>query len=252
MDCIQNELDYDYPDYYELYHCEEERRLNSLPKLLFKYKAVSTAADIDRLIDILQKNQIYMPNYKQLNDPLEGTNAKLLGIDQSVRDEEREKWQILAFSEDCLLPTLWAYYAGNYTGVCLGFKTYPAFQNVIKVEYVNNQMTFQGDEPLFLEDDFKYKNRCWFYEKEWRFIRRSEYTEDKTVANQFIDFAPEDIVHIFIGYEMPENLKRMISESAPSTAHLWVVKPCCEGFGLIAESKKSGKVIHTVEELTED
>ena len=94
----------------------QEKHLKSLPEFLFKYKALNTEESIKRTVDILQDHRIFMPNYEQLNDPLEGANARLLGIDQTVRDEIRKKWQILALSSDCFLPTLWAYYADNYTG----------------------------------------------------------------------------------------------------------------------------------------
>lgn len=251
MDKKQTEFDFAYDDeFYEHLLREEENRRNSQPKYLFKYKAFRTSADIDRFFDVVKNNRIYMPNYKQLNDPLEGTNAKMIGIDPKVRNKEREKWQILALSEDCLLPTLWAYYAENYTGVCIGFKTRPAFESVIKVEYVYDQKSLKWDVPLFMDEDLKRKNRCWFYEKEWRIIRSTEFNENGTIANQFYSFVPEALAHIFIGYEMPDNLKKIIAETVPSTTQLWIVEPDCKSYGLVAKNIRNGQEICKIEELT--
>ena len=248
-------IDFDYEMERQEYDLNQENEYKkSIPPFLFKYKSVHSAIDLDRLLDIINNSHIYMPTYEKLNDPLEGTNTRLLSVAEEIRDEERKKWQILALSEDCLLPTLWAYYSGNYTGVCLGFKTHSFLDNeegeIEKVKYVDGQQFFTSDEQMDLKEDLTIKNECWSYEKEWRIIRKACFDVEKNITNSYFVFPPEDMVHILIGYKMPGNVINAIEKCIPETTQLWIVKPSTEKYCLFAENKKDGRIIHTMKELS--
>ena len=228
----------------------QEKHLKSLPEFLFKYKALNTEESIKRTVDILQDHRIFMPNYEQLNDPLEGANARLLGIDQTVRDEIRKKWQILALSSDCFLPTLWAYYADNYTGVCIGFKTHDTFDDIVKVDYVDGHKTWTSDLNG-IEDDFKCKHKCWSFEKEWRIIRKAVFNDKGNVENQYLDFKENDIQHVFFFYKMKNEVLERIRNASPKSAQLWTVKPSTESYNLCAFNANDNRVIYSTSQLLE-
>ena len=69
---------------YEQYIEEQSKK----PKMVFKYKSISSALDLSRACDIFQSNKIYMPSLEQLNDPLESRNSVLLGIEEYKRTEQ--------------------------------------------------------------------------------------------------------------------------------------------------------------------
>ena len=46
--------------------------MDNRPPFIYKYKSIATKLDLVRLLDTIQNNRIYMPRYRQLNDPLEG------------------------------------------------------------------------------------------------------------------------------------------------------------------------------------
>ena len=42
-------------------------------EILFKYKPISSVDQLARIIDSINNNQIFFPDYKKLNDPLESS-----------------------------------------------------------------------------------------------------------------------------------------------------------------------------------
>jgi len=234
---------------HEIEMIEEEYK--SLPKLVFKYKALDTVEDLRRIIEIFTKYRIYMPNYKKLNDPLEGTNSKLLGIEQEQLDTIREKWQILSLSADCLLPTLWAYYSGNYTGVCLGFKTHNSFDEIKKVSYINRQLSWTSDLDVSMEQDLQKKSEFWKHENEWRLVRSAIYDKDdqNKMINSHFEFKPDDIRYVLVGYLVKEEIISIIKTYMPTCAQLLIVKPAKEKFCLCAVNPDNNQVFYSVNEL---
>ena len=87
-----------------------------------------------RTIDIIKNHRLYMPYRKQLNDPFESvavspTGEAVMGASiMYAADEEptylengRDEYRILALSEECFSPQMWAYYCSDYSGICIGF-----------------------------------------------------------------------------------------------------------------------------------
>lgn len=102
--------------------------------------------------------------------------------------------KISVFSEKCDSQLMWAYYANNYEGVCLGFdisldKT--IHDNCYKVQYSN--------EYVFSNDSFDFyfrKSEQWSHEQEWRIVcdTKSDYIKTNSLKS------------IIIGYRTPMNL----------------------------------------------
>ena len=136
----------------EKYLEEERLKDERKPKIIFKYKSLDSGTDVNRICELFERRKIYMPNYIQLNDPLEGMCELLLGKEDLKREELRSSYRILSFSRNCFLPPMWANYAGNYKGICIGFWTANTFQEVQEVEYKKKTDSFTSDLKLSMPE----------------------------------------------------------------------------------------------------
>ena len=130
------------------------------PNFIYKYKAVSSKEDLVRLIDIVNNHRIYMPDYEQLNDPLEGQIVNIecdgyAGMEMTkAADEEdivvksrKKEFRILSLARECNNPLLWAHYSNGYEGACLCFSTDDSFSRITKTEYCEDrENVFATDE----------------------------------------------------------------------------------------------------------
>ena len=193
-----------------------------VPSLLFKYMALNDKNDLAHLLLMLSENQIYLPDYSQLNDPLEGASAAIdLGVCgqfiTSCADEEyylvkeaKSKFKIISFSSSFNSPQLWAHYGGNYSGVCLGFSTTGIFHDVRKVIYTEHKpstKSFPNGEGLdvALLENFLHKEEHWSYEKEWRYIEKTD--------SKFLKYQKEDIKCILLGNRIEPDIKKLILQA---------------------------------------
>lgn len=194
-----------------------------VPKVLYKYKALSNLTEMERLLDILETNKLYFPTYDELNDPLEGAgyNIELDGwagmsiirnadIELRPIESKKRKYRILSLAEDPASPQLWAHYTNNYQGVCLCFSTCGRFKTAQPVQY-NKELKKReayDDEALTqaVEENFFHKQYGWAYEKEWRIIERKKKT------NSFFAFEEEDLIGIILGNNLSEEIQKIIIE----------------------------------------
>ena len=191
------------------------------PKLIFKYRALSSREDIDRFYDIIKYNRLYLPTIPQVNDPFEGKiDATFAVMGQSMRmamdidffavSDRKEKTRLLSLSEDCFSPQLWAYYCNNYHGVCLCYKTDKTFSEIMPVQYSDKIRSGEGVlEPTFkqiyelIKDSLFVKQEGWMYEKEWRMVfqpvLKDEYDSNENDVDSFLSYDSEELVGIIIG-----------------------------------------------------
>lgn len=225
---------------------------DKMPRVIFKCKSLSSEEDLTRTCDILKNHRIYMPTYNQLNDPFEGASSVLYNVTEKMREAERLKWQILSFSTEFLLPTMWAYYAGNYNGVCIGFKTHESFDDIKEVEYVKGQMYFSVDLQLSTQGDLTLKHECWKEEKEWRLLRYKPSAGQTEDEKNYFSFKDDDILCVFIGYKVSKENREIIKQALPQGAKLYTVYPDNEKFCLYARNEDSGNYVYDTEQLIKD
>lgn len=194
------------------------------PSLVFKYKSISEQKYLDRVIDILKNKRIYMPSIQQLNDPLESTNSLLLGISEEERQNEFNKYRVLSLSANPLLPTLWAYYADNYKGVCFGFWTNKTFSSIRKMNYLKEQEMVSWE--LNIEDLFK-KAAVWEHEDEYRTISNNDY----------LNFDEDDLACIIFGTHIDKTHREQIEKVIPKKLPVFTVKAETSRFCLCLEQK---------------
>lgn len=218
------------------------------PKLLFKYKPISNCIDLERVCGILQNNTIYMPNISELNDPLEGTNAKMLDGNYDGRDKILTQQRILSLSESCFLSTLWAHYAGNYSGICLGYRRTGKFAEAEKIEYVNKQTSWSTDPEISVPSDLYKKGDEWHYEQEWRLICSVKDEKEK----YFLEYESKALACVLFGGEMTTFMQNIITKYiSPSTA-IYTVHPDKQKYCLYAQRNVGGKRIYSIDELLAD
>ena len=218
------------------------------PKLLFKYKPISNCVDLERVCVILQNNTIYVPNISELNDPLEGTNTKILDGNCDGRDEILTKQRILSLSESCFLSTLWAHYAGNYSGICLGYRRTGVFAEAKKIEYVNKQISWSTDARISAPLDLYIKSNEWQYEQEWRLICTEKAKDEK----YFLEYESKELACVLFGGEMTKFMQDIITKYIrPSTA-IYNVHPDKQKYCLYAQRNVGDKRIYSINELLAD
>lgn len=193
--------------------------LNERPPFIYKYKAISTKEDIVRLIDIINNHRIYMPNYSQLNDPLEGEIVSIsvegyAGMSiYSAADKEdiivkqhKNNYRILSLAQEYDNAQLWAHYANLYEGVCLCFSTEVSFSGIKAVDYCKYcEELYADDENAVskgVERSFLKKNIGWNYENEWRIVKKSE--------NNYLEFGENELRGIIFGHKISNEIIEFI------------------------------------------
>lgn len=214
------------------------------PKLIFKYRALNNREDIDRFYDIIQNNRLYLPTIPQVNDPFEGKIdistgvagdfiRRAMDIDFFAVRECKQQTRLLALSEDCYSPQLWAYYCNDYRGVCLCYYTNNTFSHIQPVQYLDNINEADYDRSptrrliyeLIRKSMFK-KQEGWRYEREWRLVFQPELADDDSIikeAGQFLDYQPDELAGIIIGDKIEQSTKEIIRALAPDRIKIFEV-----------------------------
>ena len=104
------------------------------------YKFISLDDDsFAYFLDILQFNRLYIPLNSEINDPCEGIfkysddtqNPYKTWAEQLDNIRIKNEFRILSLSESHTINSMWAYYAGNHSGVCLEFDRSKLFWSII-------------------------------------------------------------------------------------------------------------------------
>ncbi|WIG82984.1 DUF2971 domain-containing protein [Photobacterium damselae] len=217
------------------------------PKILFKYRKFDKGC-----LELLLNRQLWFAEPASLNDPFEGDSSFSEVLDavwdnyplpQEERDCYKEaiknklaKTGICSFSKARKNQLMWAHYADEHKGVCIGFKedllrpegsyVYPIdinyqdeypFEDIIKrfryfekFSTINNVQSIAGDIYYSILGT---KYSSWQYERERRLV--SSRSEARS-------FTPEAVNSITFGLRMPkrdkETLKLMLS--GPEWGHI--------------------------------
>lgn len=207
-----------------------------MPRLLFKYKAMTSAEDIIRVIDILKNHRLYFPVASQLNDPLEGVirmeSSGFAGIsifrniDEEYPHETgyREKFQILSFSRNCFSPQMWAYYCHEYNGMCLCYKGSNTFSTAQEVEYtseeyepdpfVDPRLVFESYEQAFMKKQIE-----WKHEQEWRIVK------NRNKKAIYLNYQANELVGVILGHKLNNEYSKLIQSIVPAHVQLMITHP---------------------------
>ena len=214
------------------------------PKLIFKYRSASTDKDFQRLEEIFRNKELYIPTVSQINDPFEGKINVGFGIAGSsitraldndflpVRNAKK-KTRLLALSEDCFSPQLWAYYCNDYKGVCLCFKTDSHFSSIEPVNYPEHldagEVIIEPSENelyALLRERLLEKQEGWKHEREWRMIFQPTIINEWTLmddAQKKLSFDDGELVAVIIGNNISEKDMNRLKSFIPNHIKLFKV-----------------------------
>lgn len=135
-------------------------------------------------LECIRKKRLKISLIPELNDPWEGRAIRFERESQEVawdfmRNALSSLTGLLCFSEDWSDPVLWSHYAGNHTGIVLGFDIVEADSSgesfFSKVRYVDDLEHFplqqgkdEAEEKLIRALTTKFSN--WKYEQEVRYF----------------------------------------------------------------------------------
>lgn len=183
----------------------EEEKQEKIPKIAFKYRSLKGSLDFVRVLDIVKSNRLYMPTVEQLNDPFEGGNVECLTEAANKRLEElRKMHRVLSLSATCFSILMWANYASEEDGVCIGFYCNDSFSRIEPIEYLGDNKDKQWiafEDSCIKEFEFKYKTQDWAYEEEYRI--ESDY-------NEFFNFSHDEIACVIIGEKLKYEVQNVL------------------------------------------
>jgi len=154
------------------------------PDTLYRYRQLGNSW-ANTLIEIT--GMLWFAKSEGLNDPFDGLGYSIK-YDRVLRDEDRilrlqNIWSVACFTTKWDNPTMWAHYANNYSGICLGYSKEKLDKHVNEVlENVSHPaytikgaflkpMNYEIEIPQTFrseEEPLTIKTKHWEYEDEWR------------------------------------------------------------------------------------
>ena len=129
---------------------------------------------------------------------------------------------------------MWAHYADNFHGVCIGYWTSGVFSEAQKLEYVSNHKRSEAVNAYgFVNGDsvenevlksFFYKHIDWAYEKEYRIVKKTK--------EQFFKYKHEDIACVILGANIEKSICTFLAKSIPQNTCMFKAKIGYRSFGI--------------------
>jgi hypothetical protein len=155
--------------------------------LLYRYRKLD-ADTLKREANAIAENYIWSSNYRDLNDPMEGFFASTkrvkqkqnyAAISQQILDE-KQQIGICCFSDSRYSELMWAHYASNYQGICVGYRPKALLSALPDTAHLL-RLSYGGRPPLVGLAQSKdttgaarivlsHKKDSWSYEREWRVL----------------------------------------------------------------------------------
>ena len=196
---------------------------------------------------ILPEQEIRISTFDKVNDPFELLGA-IRGGRIGHRDFSwlRDHWTktvgFISFSDNWKSPLMWAHYASNHTGVCLGIEV--TDKKPLKMEYQPRRVALQFDFKKFenAADDVLMKKLVvtkfqeWEYEQEWRILFPLEYDPKHPKPEYFYEqFTPGfELREIILGArceQSPEEIQKQIF-GVTALVHVKRARPAFDSFSI--------------------
>lgn len=198
-----------------------------IPEYLYKYRTFDSEGHWK---DILLNRRLYMSLASNFNDPFEGQlfpfdtgtcgNSINLIAGKANKDVAQflKNYRVLCLSGNIRNKAMWAYYADNYKGFALQFRTRKLSIDPEKINHFSNarRVIYKSDNeyiPCRQVHGYKhlkevqrqcllYKSADWKQEEEFRIIRGKN--------NKFFHFDSDDLVSVILGAKISEENKNQI------------------------------------------
>lgn len=203
-----------------------------IPDKLYRYRPID-AALLERELAALDKAFLWSPHFREMNDPMEAfyelgdstdaiVDRFLAPSGKSTRDlyemarKVVDNFCLVSFSTTPLALPMWAYYASNFAGLCLEFRTDELFTGDFQTERLM-PVTYADEAPppiafqrlatnglqTELEACVSRKRTEWRHEGEWRIL---------TGAGGARHYLDDALTRIFLGPRMDDAHAERICE----------------------------------------
>ena len=217
-----------------------------IPGYLYKYKSFD---ENDYWKDILLKKRLYMARPCEFNDPFEGQLFPFetgscgytlnLNAGRANKDVKQflNDYRVLCLSSNIRNKAMWAYYADNYQGFAIRFKTFKIrsyheeknnFSSAKRVIYKSDneiipcqRIRGRHEAKIAQKKCLLYKSADWKQEEEFRIIRYN-----KSGKNKYFHFDYFDIESIILGDRIDMKNKQEITKICQKydirIRHMWL------------------------------
>ena len=162
-----------------------------LPHRLYRYRTLRVREPGARDDDVFRREMqaishpyLWCSDFTRMNDPMEGfyrASTRLRGRDDYSRTIEQLMAKkmgvgIASLSDNRDNELMWAHYAGNYSGICVAYRTedlvegLPAGSSLVRLGYADRLPRVTGTGDREVRAIFSQKKGSWAYEREWRVL----------------------------------------------------------------------------------
>ena len=191
------------------------------PQRLYRYRLFK---NLDRELEAIKEGYLYCARYMNLNDPMEGLFASghLLREHKHFHEireaiiSTKSQIGICSFSEVYDHELMWAHYASQFTGICVGYSLSRLLKSLadnitfVRMSYNEKVPTIHRprmEAGLQARMVLSNKNYRWLHEREWRLFAtpgKAEYGDISCVT------------HVYLGSRMePRSRERIKNELLP-------------------------------------
>jgi hypothetical protein len=199
---------------------------------------------------ILPERRMRLGEFDKLNDPFELLCAHMGDPEHRLvvnylREGFTKRYGIICMSAHWKSPLMWAHYAENHTGVCLGFDVLD--DKIRKVDYtpdrimlninVNKPLRGVNEDTLIQLAMTKYSQ--WEYEEEWRLFGRLE-VPDPNNGRYYVDFSPMlSLREIIVGTrcDAPVGSFRKYLKGLDQSVTVIKARPAFESFTMVRQQR---------------
>ena len=205
---------------------------------------------------ILPEMRIRVSTFDTVNDPFE-----LLAMSQTDKEGRKSfKWLydywaaslgFISMSEHWKSPLMWAHYAKNHTGVCLGLELPDT--RAMKVNYQPERLkaaldaskleTAVDDEVIRTAVTTKFRE--WEYEREWRMLVQLGAPDEDT-GMHYVDFSPDfELREIITGARCKRSLDDIRNQVFANTGEivLKAARPAFQSFSMVCQKLATSMTI---------
>lgn len=207
---------------------------------------------------ILPERRMKLSTFDTLNDPLELLCAALGDRQQRkifkvIRDHFTVDTGIICTSTDWTSPLMWAHYARNHTGVCLGFDVRADLPLPVFYEPERVRTLLDESKPLYgisqetLQTILRTKYSAWAYEKEWRLFAKLTH-RDPVTGFYYVDFGPDMILReVIVGARCKRSvgaIAKSIGKDVDQSVRVIKARPAFETFGMVRQKRVTPIMVH--------
>jgi hypothetical protein len=164
----------------------------------FKYELARHPADIDALYEF------WIQKYPQWRGQLARKAVPLMALE--VLNDFKDSIGVCCFTKDATDRSMWAYYAANYSGFCLGFDlvhfddpNYISPNRMYEVKYAPECPHFPisfflNEKGALIKEAVPFlttKHSHWSHEREWRYLHSK--------SNVAIAYVPQSLTKVIFG-----------------------------------------------------